>query len=373
MPVSETSNATTLPAPLQHGVIRAPAARGRGRRCSRTPPCVGELEGVREQVLEHLHAAASSRVTIAAARSGSQLHVERQIRRRSASCRNVPLDADRARLAERDLLRVDGHRARLDLRQVEDVADQVQQVGARRCGWCARTPPAWASGCRPGCRPSCWPRIRMLLSGVRSSCDMLARNSDLYFDVSASSSAFSSSARRACSISWFLRSTSAFCSASWCAFCAELLVRLLQLASAASAARPRAAATARAALGPHRGLDAVQHDADAARSAARGTRGATRVKSLQRGQLDHRLDLALEQHRQHDHAARHAPRRGPSGSAHVFGGTSVMSMRLLLERALADQSLARPRDARGRARPARRRRSWRAGCSRGASARRSTW
>ncbi len=41
----------------------------------------------------------------------------------------------------------------------------------------------------------------MLLSGVRSSCDMLARNSDLYFEVSASSVAFSSTARRACSIS----------------------------------------------------------------------------------------------------------------------------------------------------------------------------
>ena len=61
----------------------------------------------------------------------------------------------------------------------------------------------------------------MLLSGVRSSCDMLARNSDLYFEVSASSSALSSSARRACSISWFLRSTSTFCSASCCAFCAS--------------------------------------------------------------------------------------------------------------------------------------------------------
>ena len=36
----------------------------------------------------------------------------------------------------------------------------------------------------------------MLLSGVRSSCDMFARNSDLYFDVSASSAAFSSTARR---------------------------------------------------------------------------------------------------------------------------------------------------------------------------------
>ena len=41
----------------------------------------------------------------------------------------------------------------------------------------------------------------MLFSGVLSSWDMFARNSDLYFDVSESSVAFSSSARRACSIS----------------------------------------------------------------------------------------------------------------------------------------------------------------------------
>ena len=68
---------------------------------------------------------------------------------------------------------------------------------------------------------SCWPRISTLLSGVRSSWDMLARNSDLYFEVRASSLAFSSSAPRACSISWFLRSTSTFCSASCCAFCAS--------------------------------------------------------------------------------------------------------------------------------------------------------
>ena len=61
-------------------------------------------------------------------------------------------------------------------------------------------------------------RISRLLSGVRSSCDMLARNSDLYFEVSASCLAFSSSAWRACSTSWFLRSTSAFCSASSPAF-----------------------------------------------------------------------------------------------------------------------------------------------------------
>ena len=72
-----------------------------------------------------------------------------------------------------------------------------------------------------GLSVSCWPRIRIELSGVRSSCDMLARNSDLYFEVSASSVAFSSSARRACSISWFLRSTSTLRSASCCAFCSS--------------------------------------------------------------------------------------------------------------------------------------------------------
>jgi hypothetical protein len=52
-----------------------------------------------------------------------------------------------------------------------------------------------------------------LFSGVRSSCDMFARNSDLYFDVSASCDAFSSSACRACSTSRFFRSTSTFWSA----------------------------------------------------------------------------------------------------------------------------------------------------------------
>ncbi len=56
-------------------------------------------------------------------------------------------------------------------------------------------------------------RISRLLSGVRSSCDMFARNSDLYFEVSASCAAFSSSAWRASSTSRFLRSTSSF----WCA------------------------------------------------------------------------------------------------------------------------------------------------------------
>ena len=45
-----------------------------------------------------------------------------------------------------------------------------------------------------GFRESWSDRIRRLFSGVRSSWDMFARNSDLYFDVRASCFAFSSSA-----------------------------------------------------------------------------------------------------------------------------------------------------------------------------------
>jgi len=56
----------------------------------------------------------------------------------------------------------------------------------RRRGWCGEIDLL----CRQvgvGLSASCWPRIRIEFKGVRSSCDMLARNSDLYFEVSASS------------------------------------------------------------------------------------------------------------------------------------------------------------------------------------------
>ena len=49
---------------------------------------------------------------------------------------------------------------------------------------------------------------------MRSSCDMFAMNSDLYFDETDSSLAFSSTKRLASSTSWYLPSTSRFLSAS---------------------------------------------------------------------------------------------------------------------------------------------------------------
>ena len=84
----------------------------------------------------------------------------------------------------------------------------------------------------------------MLLSGVRSSCDMLARNSDLYFEVSASSVAFLF--ERAARLLDFLVLALHLDVplGELLGLLLELLVGLLQFSSAAPAVRRRAAATA---------------------------------------------------------------------------------------------------------------------------------
>ena len=84
--------------------------------------------------------------------------------------------------------------AGLDLRQVEDLVDSARR--SRPAEWMVL---AYSTCC--GVRffsslsASSCARIIMLFSGVRSSCDMLARNSDLYLETSASCLAFSSSDR----------------------------------------------------------------------------------------------------------------------------------------------------------------------------------
>ncbi len=66
----------------------------------------------------------------------------------------------------------------------------------------------------PGFCASRRARISRLFSGVRSSCDMLARNCDLYCEASASCRARSSISVLARSISEFFASMSCFCAAS---------------------------------------------------------------------------------------------------------------------------------------------------------------
>jgi hypothetical protein len=115
---------------------------------------------------------------------------------------------------------------------------------------------------------------------------MFARNSDLYFEVSASCSAFSSSAWRACSTSRFLRSTSWFCSPAG-APSPQLLVGLLQLLPAAllQLLRERLRLLEQV-FRPHVRLDRVEHDADRFGELVE-ERLVDRVEALERRQLDH--------------------------------------------------------------------------------------
>ena len=193
-------------------------------------------------------------------------------------------------IVEPQLADVDDHRARFDLRQVEDVVDQHQQIVAGRVDGLGELDLLGASGCRRGSCDSWSDRMSRLLSGVRSSCDMLARNSDLYFEVRASCLAFSSSAWRACSTSWFLRSTSwfwwassrAFSCSSWLVFCSSSCrlcnslgqrLRLLEQV-----------------LRAHVGFDGVEHDADDFGQLIE-ERLVRRVEALERRQFEHALDL----------------------------------------------------------------------------------
>ena len=182
-------------------------------------------------------------------------------------------------------------------------------------------------------------RISRLLSGVRSSCDMLARNSDLYLDVSASCSAFSSSAWRACSTSWFLRSTSWFWCASSRALSPQLLVGLLQLLLARAEFLGQRLRLLEQVLGARVRLDGVDHDAD--RLGQLVEEGLVhRVEALQRRQLEHAAQLAFEHDRQHQHVHRGAlaEARGDAERARRHVGQQHLA---LVDRALADQALRR--------------------------------
>ena len=211
------------------------------------------------------------------------------------------------------------------------------------------------------------------LSGVRSSWLMFARNSLLYFEVSASCAARSSSAWRASSISRFLSSMSRFCSASSAAFSCELLVGLLQLLLLGL--QQLLGGLERLRLLLELGVGALQllllglqllglllqlcaSRCDCSSSSSvRGlamialrttpivsmscSRNAwwTSVNGAKRAELDDRHDLLLEEHRQHDDVDRR--RLAEAGrDLDVVRRRLRDQDRLALERRLPDQRLA---------------------------------
>ena len=166
---------------------------------------------------------------------------------------------------------------------------------------------------------------------------MLARNSDLYFEVSASSAAFSSSARRACSTSRVLALDLGVLLGQQLGLGAQFLVGLLQLALARLQFHRELLGLREQAFGAHGGLDGVEDRADALRQQVEEGQRAG-IEGLQRGEFDYRLGLAFEQYWQHDDA-------DLPGGAQTRGDLDeirrhvIQKDALFFDRALPDQAL----------------------------------
>ena len=126
MPVSDTSKAITRRRLVEDRMLGAPAADG-GRDRQPHAALLGELEGVRQQVLQHLLQALGVGRDAAA-----EMRIDLDVERELPVFRLVPeRPRDRVeQIGDEDLLRVDRDRAGFDLRQIENVADQVEQIGA---------------------------------------------------------------------------------------------------------------------------------------------------------------------------------------------------------------------------------------------------
>ena len=84
----------------------------------------------------------------------------------------------------------------------------------------------------------------------------------------------------------------------------ELLVGLLQLLLLRLQLAGELLRLLEQTFGLHRRFDRVEHDADRGGELFE-EHGLQRGEFVERGELDHRLDLVFEQHRQHDDVARH--------------------------------------------------------------------
>ena len=111
---------------VEDGMFGAPAAHGR-RNAEAHAALGGKLERVRQQILQHLLQALGVGDDTA-----SQIGIDIDVERQLPVFSFVPERSSNRfqQIGCQDFLGIHGHRSRFDLGQVEDVADQVQQVGA---------------------------------------------------------------------------------------------------------------------------------------------------------------------------------------------------------------------------------------------------
>ena len=138
-----------------------------------------------------------------------------------------------------------------------------------------------------GFSSSCWARINRLFSGVRSSWDMLAMNSDLYFEETASWLTFSSIRRLGGLDLEVLLLRHEVLLREQPGLTGKVLVRPAQLLLLGAQLLGLGLGLLQQRLGEHSGLDRVQDDADALGDRVEeGLVGE--AERGERGELDHR-------------------------------------------------------------------------------------
>ena len=295
---------------------------------------LGELEGVGQEVLQHLLQALGVGDDAAA-----EARIEFQIERKVTSLRLVP-ERPRHRVEQVrqvELLGVDRDGAGLDLRQVEDVADEVQQV---------------AAGAVDGAR-----ELDLLVGEVAVGVlaqllaedeDRVERRAQLVGHVGEELRLVFRSQRQlrrllfegAARVLDFLvlRLHLDVALGELLRLLLQLLVGLLQLPLLRLQLAGELLALLQQAFGLHRRLDRVQDDADAGGELVEEAQ-LRLVEFAQRGDGDHRLELILEGDGQHHDAARQRlDERWPD--AHGVLGNIGDEDAALLDRALADEAVA---------------------------------
>src|SRR6185312_294144 len=295
---------------------------------------LGELEGVRKQVVDDLEQALGVGVDRAPERV-VELHREPELAA-FGFVGEAALDRA-AQIGELDLLALHGDRARLDLGEIQDVADEIQKVGA-----------GGVYGPREFDLALAQVLVRVVGQLLAEDQDAVERRAQLVRHVGQELGLVARGRRELRRL--FLDGAAGVFDLLVLAFDLdvlfgqqlglqrEFLVGLLQLGLLRLQVARQLLRLGQQPLGAHGRGDGVEHDPDAAGELFEESAvGLGEVG--QRGQFDYRLDLVLEQHRQYDDAARPSLDQ-PRADLHRFVRQVLQQDQLALRGALPDQALA---------------------------------
>src|SRR6516225_1569745 len=318
---------------VENGMFRAPAA---DCGCdAQTDTAFGrELEGVGQKILQYLLETLGVRDD-ASGKVGIDVDLERQL---PVVGFVTEWPSDRfQKVGGEDLLRIDGYGARLDLGKIQNVADQVEKIGARAMDGSRElhllsgkvavrifgkllTKYQDAVQWRTQFVRHVRQELRLVLRGQREFGRLLLKRAAGLLDLLILALDFHVALGELLGLLLQL-------------FVGLLQLLLLRLKFACELLR-----LFQQALGLHRGFDGVEHNADRVGELLqeRHLRGCERAD---RGQLDHGLDLVLEQNRQHDEILRHHAQQHRIDRNGV-GGNVRYEAPALVHRALSDETLA---------------------------------